>query len=135
MREEEITKYHIAGDHLKTGIEEKEVDALLQRAQINIDREMNYVKLLGFLVFSVIYCIMLVYQGDITTNYSLESSVHNTILNQLSNGNGLEYGTSMFTDRGSISSYAEFYQWLGTSILNRILTQPVCGVSRIFFDS
>jgi hypothetical protein len=132
MREEEITKYHIAGDHVRSGIQDRELDALINRAKRNIEREVNYAKLCWYAMFSVVYCTMLVYQGNIATNYSLESSVHNTIINQLTNLNGLAYGTAIFGDRGSIPSKDAFYSWLRTSILERILTQPKCGVSQTF---
>ncbi len=129
MRQDEITKYHVAGDDTDSAIRDQELEALIQKANKNIERETNYCKLIWYFTFSIVYCVMLVVQGDITTNYELESSLHTTIINQLTGGNGLEYGTAIFSDRGSVTSSSQFYDWLGTSVLHRILTKPVCGVS------
>jgi hypothetical protein len=129
MREDEITNYHIAGEEADSIVREREIEALIEKVDTNIKRETNYAKLIWYFTFSVIYCVMLVVQGDVTSSYALESSLHTTIINQLTGGNGLQYGNAVFSDRGSVKSSSQFYDWLGTSVLRRILTQPLCGVS------
>ncbi len=108
--------------------QERQINALLARAEVAIEREKNYVTLIWLSTFTAVYIVMLVVQGNISSNYALESSVHTTIINQLTGGNGLEFGSALFADRGSITSSDDFYSWLSTSVLQRTLTQPVCGV-------
>jgi hypothetical protein len=129
MREDEITKYHVAGEDVESIVREKELEALIQKADANIKRESNYAKLIWNFTFSIVYCVMLVFQADVTSNYALESSLHTTIINELTGKNGLQYGTAVFGDRGSVRSASQFYDWLGSSVLHRILTKPICGVS------
>lgn len=129
MREDEITNYHIAGEEVDSIVRERKIEALIEKADANIKKENNYAKLIWYFTFSIIYCAMLVVQGDVTSNYALESSLHTTMINQLSGGNGLQYGNAVFSDRGSVKSSRQFYDWLGASVLRRILTQPICGVS------
>jgi hypothetical protein len=115
--------------------QERQINALLARAEVSIELEKKYATLIWLTIFALIYISMLIIQGNISSNYALESSVHTTIINQLTSGNGLEYGSALFADRGSITSPDKFYSWFRTSVLRRILTQPICGVSlRKLFD-
>lgn len=109
--------------------QERQLNALLAKAERGIQLEKNYVQLFWIAIFAAIYLTMLIVQGEIFLHYSLESSVHTTIINQLTAGNGLMYGNALFADKGSLPSSAQFYSWLSSSILQRVLTQPACGVS------
>ena len=134
LRESDVTNYGVGDDMKRAQVQEHHINALLDKANEKIEKEENYGKLLWVSCFAILYVIMLVVQGNIVSDYAVESSVHTTIINQLTSGNGLEYGTSLFADMGSIPSSSQFYSWLSTSILNRILTQPECGVSLMVCD-
>jgi hypothetical protein len=130
LRESDVANYNIGISSQRAQIQDRQINALLDKANESIENEDNYGKLFWFLCISFVYITMLVVQGDITSNYALESSVHTTLINQLTSGNGLRFGTSTFADRASITSTEEFYGWLNTSILRRILTEPICGVKK-----
>ena len=129
LRESNVANYNIGISRQRAQIQDRQINALLDKANESIENEANYGKLFWFLCLSFVYIIMLVVQGDIASNYALEGSIHTTIINELTSGNGLKYGTSTFADRASITSTEQFYVWLNTSILRRILTEPICGVS------
>jgi hypothetical protein len=135
LRESNVANYNIGISRQRAQIQDRQINALLDKANVSIENENNYRKLLWFLCLSFVYIVMLVVQGDITSNYALESSIHTTIINQLTSGNGLRYGTSTFADRASITSTQQFYGWLNNSILRRILTEPICGVSKLLYKS
>ena len=126
----DVTNYGVGEDVQRIQKQERQINALLVRAEAAIDRERKYITLIWLSIFTSVYITMLVVQGNISSNYALESSVHTTIINQLSGGNGLEYGNALFSDRGSVTSSAQFYDWLSTSVLQRTLTQPICGVRK-----
>jgi hypothetical protein len=125
----DVTNYGVGEDVQRIQKQERQINALLARAEVSIDREQKYITLIWLSIFTSVYIVMLVVQGNIPSNYALESSVHTTIINQLTAGSGLEYGSALFSDRGSITSSDQFYSWLSTSVLQRTLTQPICGVS------
>ena len=126
----DVTNYGVGEDVQKLQKQDRQINALIARAEMGIQLEKNYAKLFLLSFFAAVYLTMLIVQGNISADYALESSVHTTIINQLTGGIGLEYGTALFFDRGSISSPAQFYNWLSASILQRTLTQPVCGVRK-----
>ncbi len=130
MRQTEITDYHQVEKEKSNLLQDRTVNALLQRVNQKIVRESKYANLLWCLSFSFIYFVMQSFQGDVTSNYDLESSAQTTMINQLTSARELQYGTSLFKERAS-TSIPSFYDWLNTSVLGNILSQPVCGVSEM----
>ncbi len=128
MRETEITDYHQVDKEKNFKVQDRVTYALLERVNQKIGKESNYAKLLWCLVFSFVYILMKNLEGDVTTNYELASSAQTTMINKLTSESELQYGTSLFGEQGTTSARS-FYDWLNSSVLGSILTQPFCGVS------
>jgi hypothetical protein len=116
-------------------VQDRALDALIQRANQKIVRETNYVSLFWCLSFSISFVMMQSFQGDVALIYNLKSSAHTTMIQKLTtvtSNSGLQFGTSIFGERGTLTSNSNFYDWLNSSVLRSIFTQPICGVSNIW---
>ncbi len=131
-RATEITTYLDVEKEKNYVVQDRVMDALIQCANQKIVRETNYASLFWCLSFSISFFMMQSFQGEVALIYDLKSSAYTTMIQKLttttSNG-GLQFGTSIFGERGTLTSNSNFYDWLNSSVLHSILTQPICGVS------
>jgi hypothetical protein len=131
MRETGIADYHEVKKEKNYVLQDRAIDAIIHKANQKIIREVNYANLIWRLAFSFCFFFMQSFQGDITSSYELESSAQTTMINKLASDSGLQYGSSLFADRGTLTSNANFYSWLNSSVLGSIFAQPICGVGKM----